>query len=152
MVFTVFTIVFLPPSFMSSFLALDISQFPWKDGKLSLSYVLKSLLSVSFGIIVPTLLFAFYGDFAEKLRKLRSGNTEKADPGPGGESSTSDHKATTGNGVVEYGGKYTPKGPPGGDEEQGYGGSGQQAPPADPKPPTAEHTRPAPVPNHTGKA
>lgn len=28
---------------MSSFLALDISQFPWKDGKLSLSYVLKSL-------------------------------------------------------------------------------------------------------------
>lgn len=61
MIFTVVTIVFvspntqlyehspmtdflkLPPSFMSSFLALQISQFPWKDDKLPLSYVLKTL-------------------------------------------------------------------------------------------------------------
>ncbi|KAL2672658.1 hypothetical protein Neosp_013372 [[Neocosmospora] mangrovei] len=41
--FTVTTIIFLPLSFMASFLALEVSEFPWSNDKLSLSFVLQIL-------------------------------------------------------------------------------------------------------------
>jgi len=42
-VFTIVTIIFLPASFMASFLALPITQYPKTDDNFELSYVLKYL-------------------------------------------------------------------------------------------------------------
>ncbi|GAW25979.1 putative ankyrin repeat protein [Rosellinia necatrix] len=62
--FTVVTIIFLPSSFMASFLALNVSQFPWtesiNDSKLPLNWVVKTILSVSLPLSIVLLLFAFY--------------------------------------------------------------------------------------------
>ncbi|KAI1744266.1 hypothetical protein F4680DRAFT_287410 [Xylaria scruposa] len=59
MTFTVVTIIFLPASFMASFLALQVSQFPWAGDKLPLDWVLKVLLSVSVPLTVTALAIAF---------------------------------------------------------------------------------------------
>ncbi|KAI0965770.1 ankyrin repeat-containing domain protein [Xylaria arbuscula] len=54
--FTLVTILFLPLSFMASFLALDVSQFPRHGDKLSLNWVVTIILSVSLPLAV---LFSF---------------------------------------------------------------------------------------------
>ncbi|RSL81667.1 hypothetical protein CEP52_017150 [Fusarium oligoseptatum] len=60
--FTVATIIFLPLSFMASFLALEISEFPWSNDKLSLSFVLPILFTVSVAVCVPAVTMAFKWD------------------------------------------------------------------------------------------
>ncbi|KAI0875578.1 hypothetical protein GGS24DRAFT_454664 [Hypoxylon argillaceum] len=57
--FTVVTIIFLPLSFMASFLALDVAQFPRVGDKLSLNWVVKITLSVSLPLSAVLLFIAF---------------------------------------------------------------------------------------------
>ncbi|KAI0000093.1 hypothetical protein F4779DRAFT_604959 [Xylariaceae sp. FL0662B] len=63
MVFTTVTIVFLPLSFMSSFFAISIAQFPRDetsdDVKWPLQYLCGLLFGISIAVIVPLLLVAF---------------------------------------------------------------------------------------------
>ncbi|KAI1639109.1 hypothetical protein F4809DRAFT_172745 [Biscogniauxia mediterranea] len=63
MVFTVVTIIFLPPSFMSSFFAISVAQFPHdqSSGEVSwpLSYLSGLLFGISFAIVILILLCAF---------------------------------------------------------------------------------------------
>ncbi|KAI1302722.1 ankyrin repeat-containing domain protein [Xylaria venustula] len=57
--FTLVTILFLPLSFMASFLALDVSQFPRHGDKLSLNWVVTIILSVSLPLAVLFFFVAF---------------------------------------------------------------------------------------------
>ncbi|KAI0602483.1 hypothetical protein F4775DRAFT_537433 [Biscogniauxia sp. FL1348] len=63
MVFTVVTIVFLPLSFMTSFFAISVTQFPHDQasGEVSwpLSYLFGLLFGISFAIVIPLLFVAF---------------------------------------------------------------------------------------------
>ncbi|RYC58665.1 hypothetical protein CHU98_g7543 [Xylaria longipes] len=56
--FTVVTIIFLPSSFMASFLALDVAQFPQDGDKLPLNWVVKIILSVPLSLAI--FVIAFY--------------------------------------------------------------------------------------------
>ncbi|KAI0974702.1 hypothetical protein F4678DRAFT_420543 [Xylaria arbuscula] len=57
--FTVVTVIFLPLSFMASFLALQVAQFPWDGDKLQLNWVVKIILSVSLPLSAVLLIIAF---------------------------------------------------------------------------------------------
>ncbi|KAI0549208.1 hypothetical protein F4679DRAFT_276641 [Xylaria curta] len=69
--FTVVTIIFLPLSFMASFLALDIVQFPWEGDKLPLNWVVKIILSVSLPLSVALLFIAFNLNESQRKKHLR---------------------------------------------------------------------------------
>lgn len=60
MYFTVATIIFLPLSFMASFLTIEVEEFPRGDtGNLSLKFVLIIIFSISVGLIIPSVFLAF---------------------------------------------------------------------------------------------
>ncbi|KAI6383082.1 hypothetical protein MCOR25_000270 [Pyricularia grisea] len=62
MVFTIVTIIFLPMSFLSSFFALEIIEFPRDDEnelRLGLSWTLMYIIAVTAAIAVPLVLIAF---------------------------------------------------------------------------------------------
>ncbi|KAI4601365.1 hypothetical protein KJ359_012557 [Pestalotiopsis sp. 9143b] len=73
MLFTVVTILFLPLSFMSAFFAVAIDAFPLDaNGKLSLGYVLKYMLSISAGLSIPFMIIAFNLDrFGKWMGRVR---------------------------------------------------------------------------------
>ncbi|KAI0542173.1 hypothetical protein GGR58DRAFT_341144 [Xylaria digitata] len=82
MMFTVVTIIFLPVSFMASFLALNVKQFLWGDDKLPLRWVVTVILSVSLPLSAVFLGVAFnldksqrhinFGWIPKYLRKVKS--------------------------------------------------------------------------------
>ncbi|KAF2965952.1 hypothetical protein GQX73_g7619 [Xylaria multiplex] len=82
MMFTVVTIIFLPGSFMASFLALNVAQFPWGEDKLPLRWVVKVILSVSLPLSTVFLSVAFnldksqrhkhFGWFTKRLPEVQS--------------------------------------------------------------------------------
>jgi hypothetical protein len=65
MVFTIVTIVFVPMSFIASFFAINISEFPQGSNNspsLPLSYVSKYLFGIGLGISIPFIFLAFAVD------------------------------------------------------------------------------------------
>ncbi|KAK0657865.1 ankyrin repeat-containing domain protein [Cercophora newfieldiana] len=71
MYFTVVTIIFLPLSFMASFLTIEVEEFPRsEDGHLRLDFVLKVILSVSVALIIPFVLVAFNLDPKRRTKNL----------------------------------------------------------------------------------
>ncbi|KAK3291566.1 uncharacterized protein B0H64DRAFT_248055 [Chaetomium fimeti] len=71
--FTVATIIFLPLSFMSSFLTIEVKQFPrGDDGKLSIDFVLQVIFAVSVILIVPSVLVAFNLDHESRAKRRAS--------------------------------------------------------------------------------
>lgn len=61
MMFTIVTIVFLPMSFITSFFALNVVEFPHADGStyLPLSYVSKYIFGIGISVSIPLILLAF---------------------------------------------------------------------------------------------
>ncbi|KAK4196139.1 ankyrin repeat-containing domain protein [Triangularia verruculosa] len=77
MYFTVATIIFLPLSFMASFLTIEVDEFPrGEGGNLSLDFVIKVILAVSIALIVPSVVVAFNLD--PKEREKRKGAIRQA--------------------------------------------------------------------------
>ena len=69
LLFTIITIVFLPLSFMASFFALQIVDFP----RLTLSFVLRYMLPISAAVSVPCIIIALNFDlFSDLERRLVS--------------------------------------------------------------------------------
>lgn len=75
MVFTIVTIVFLPLSFIASFFAINIREFPrTSDGNPSmpLGYVSKYLFGIGFAVSIPLIVIALLlDDFKDGLWQLR---------------------------------------------------------------------------------
>lgn len=87
MVFTIVTIVFLPMSFISSFMTIDIAQFP-RDG-LSLGYVSKIIFPIGLGISLPLIALAFsLNSFKAAQRSVLRSLRQRQQPTPS--SSTDD--------------------------------------------------------------
>jgi Mg2+ and Co2+ transporter CorA len=87
MVFTIVTIIFLPLSFISSFFAINIEQFPHRPGgdepSLQLSWVSKYMFGIGLAISIPfiaiALSFDAIGDFLREVRRrLRDRKTRRA--------------------------------------------------------------------------
>jgi ankyrin repeat protein/Mg2+ and Co2+ transporter CorA len=78
MMFTIVTIIFLPLSFIASFFAINVQEFPHADGStdLPLAYVAKYIFGIGFAISIPLILLALsvddikYGS-VEAYRRLR---------------------------------------------------------------------------------
>lgn len=64
MVFTIVTVIFLPLSFIASFFAINVQEFPHADGNtnLPLPYVLKYIFGIGFAISIPLILLALSVD------------------------------------------------------------------------------------------
>ncbi|KAL1979537.1 hypothetical protein VTN96DRAFT_5584 [Rasamsonia emersonii] len=64
MVFTIVTVIFLPLSFIASFFAINVQEFPHADGNpnLPLSYVLKYIFGIGFAISIPLIMLALSVD------------------------------------------------------------------------------------------
>jgi ankyrin repeat protein/Mg2+ and Co2+ transporter CorA len=64
MMFTIVTIFFLPLSFIASFFAINVAEFPHADGNtnLPLSYVSKYIFGIGFSISIPLILLALSVD------------------------------------------------------------------------------------------
>jgi hypothetical protein len=65
-IFTMVTIIFLPLSFMASFFALDIAEFPADDAGQTnwpLHRVCALLFGISFAVIIPFITLAFVSDW-----------------------------------------------------------------------------------------
>lgn len=66
MVFTIVTVVFLPLSFIATLFTINIRELPHEPGSsepsLPLSYVLKYMLSISFGISIPIIIIVLSFD------------------------------------------------------------------------------------------
>ncbi|KAK1763331.1 ankyrin repeat-containing domain protein [Phialemonium atrogriseum] len=82
MAFTFITIVFLPLSFMTSFLAINIAEFPHKNPEsLSLAFVAKYTFSISIGFTIPCVVLAFnmarLSKLFKKALKLFNGRSPK---------------------------------------------------------------------------
>ena len=74
MVFTIVTIVFLPLSFIASFFAINIREFPRLDdsSSLPLAYVSKYMFGIGFAVSIPLVVIALsLGDLGDMLRQLR---------------------------------------------------------------------------------
>jgi hypothetical protein len=78
MMFTIVTIIFLPLSFIASFFAINIEEFPHDNGStnLPLSYVLKYIFGIGFSISIPLILLALSVDdirhgSREAFRRIR---------------------------------------------------------------------------------
>ncbi|KAK0670634.1 ankyrin repeat-containing domain protein [Cercophora samala] len=71
MYFTVATIIFLPLSFMASFLTIEVEEFPrvGESGNLSLGFVIKIIFATSIGVIIPSVFLAFNLD--KRIRDQR---------------------------------------------------------------------------------
>ncbi|KAF3406321.1 Ankyrin repeat and protein kinase domain-containing protein 1 [Talaromyces pinophilus] len=67
MIFTIVTIIFLPLSFITSFFALNLAEFPHTGGvtDLHLSFVSKYIFGVGFAISIPLILFAFAAQYVK---------------------------------------------------------------------------------------
>ncbi|KAK4247358.1 ankyrin repeat-containing domain protein [Corynascus novoguineensis] len=73
MYFTVATIIFLPLSFMASFLTIEVDEFPrGTGGKLSLDFVLKVIFAVSVTLIVPSVIVAFNLDHKSRRERVQA--------------------------------------------------------------------------------
>lgn len=59
-VFTIVTIIFLPASFMASFFALPITQYPKINQNFDLRYVIKYLVATTVALAVPFIILALY--------------------------------------------------------------------------------------------
>lgn len=78
MVFTIVTIIFLPLSFITSFFAINISEFPRDNNgqeSIPISYVSRYTFGIGFGISIPLILVALSIDnihdgFQESLRRI----------------------------------------------------------------------------------
>ncbi|KAK1752328.1 ankyrin repeat-containing domain protein [Echria macrotheca] len=71
MYFTVVTIVFLPLSFMASFLTINVDEFPsTTGGGLHLSFVLEVIFTVSLALVLPSLLMAFNLDQSTRNARM----------------------------------------------------------------------------------
>ncbi|KAI8631754.1 hypothetical protein F5Y19DRAFT_424716 [Xylariaceae sp. FL1651] len=98
LIFTFVTIVFLPLSFITSFLALDIDQFPKDEKSGETNWPLERAVAYLFGIsaafIVPFLVIVFRIDGISKLFERKTGLGPSIRPGPdhdpGSESSEDD--------------------------------------------------------------
>ncbi|KAK3365337.1 hypothetical protein B0T24DRAFT_432204 [Lasiosphaeria ovina] len=73
MAFTVATIIFLPLSFMSSFLAINVDQFPHTEGGVELDFILKVMFSVSVAVAVPAVIIAFNLDMSKWKKRFKWG-------------------------------------------------------------------------------
>lgn len=65
MMFTIVTIVFLPLSFIASFFAINVAEFPHEQSgntNLPLSYVSKYIFGIGFAISIPLVLLALSVD------------------------------------------------------------------------------------------
>lgn len=76
MIFTLVTIIFLPMSFIASFFAIDIVDFPhdFSNGNsgLPLGYVAKYLFGIGFAVSIPLIAIAFvYTDLEGWIRTTR---------------------------------------------------------------------------------
>ena len=67
MVFTIVTIIFLPMSWMATFFAINILEFPHDSigggggtNGMHLSYVAKYMFGISFSISIPLIIIAFF--------------------------------------------------------------------------------------------
>ena len=93
MVFTIVTVIFLPMSFISSFFAIEFSE--WGGGsRLTMGYVSKFMFGIGLGISIPLIVMAlFVEDFKmlakkafagtqARVRRSRFGGAEGADEGP----------------------------------------------------------------------
>jgi hypothetical protein len=77
MVFTIVTIIFLPLSFISSFFAINIREFPHEPGgdepSLQLSWVSKYMFGIGLAISIPFIVIALsfdaIGDFFREVRR-----------------------------------------------------------------------------------
>ncbi|KAK4196138.1 ankyrin repeat-containing domain protein [Triangularia verruculosa] len=77
MYFTVATIIFLPLSFMASFLTIEVEEFPRGDsGNLSLDFVITIILAISIALIIPSVILAFNLD--KRTRDQRWDNILKS--------------------------------------------------------------------------
>ena len=90
MIFTLVTIIFLPMSFIASFFAIDIVDFPhdFSNGNsgLPLGYVTKYLFGIGFAVSIPLIAVAFiYTDLEGWIRTARRklGLGKKRDAGGG---------------------------------------------------------------------
>jgi ankyrin repeat protein/Mg2+ and Co2+ transporter CorA len=78
MLFTIVTIIFLPLSFIASFFAINVAEFPHDSisTSLPLSYVAKYIFGIGFSISIPMILLALSVDdirhgFREASRRIR---------------------------------------------------------------------------------
>lgn len=74
MVFTIVTIVFLPLSFIASFFAINIREFPRFDGNssLPLAYVSKYMFGIGFAVSIPLIVIALsLGDIGDMFRQFK---------------------------------------------------------------------------------
>lgn len=72
--FTIVTIIFLPLSFIASFFAIPVTQYPHDDGNLSLplGYVSRYTFGVGFAISIPLVVIALnLGDIGDFIREVR---------------------------------------------------------------------------------
>jgi hypothetical protein len=81
MVFTIVTIVFVPMSFIASFFAINIAEFPQgrnDSPSLPLRYVAKYLFGIGLGISIPFIFLAFaVDDVVGLFRRLTSPVTKR---------------------------------------------------------------------------
>jgi hypothetical protein len=81
MVFTIVTIVFVPMSFIASFFAINIAEFPQgrnDSPSLPLRYVSKYLFGIGLGISIPFIFLAFaVDDVVGLFRRLTSPLTKR---------------------------------------------------------------------------
>jgi hypothetical protein len=78
MMFTIVTIIFLPLSFIASFFAINVAEFPHDSNSTSLplSYVVKYIFGIGFSISIPMIILALSVDdirdgFREALLRIR---------------------------------------------------------------------------------
>ena len=72
--FTIVTIIFLPLSFIASFFAIPVTQYPHDDGNLSLplGYVSRYTFGIGFAISIPLVVIALnLGDIGDLIREVR---------------------------------------------------------------------------------
>lgn len=72
MVFTIVTIVFLPLSFIASFFAINVSDFPRNgaNGGLPLGYVSRYMFGIGFAVSIPLIVIALVLDDVGKIVKV----------------------------------------------------------------------------------
>lgn len=59
-VFTIVTIIFLPASFMTAFLALPIAEFSKSNSNFELAYAIKYIMIITAALAVPFVILALY--------------------------------------------------------------------------------------------
>lgn len=88
MVFTIVTIIFLPMSFIASFFAINIIEFPHDSSNggsgIHLGYVAKYMFGIGLGVSIPLIVIAFvFGDFKGwilSFKRLFSSRRDRVHP------------------------------------------------------------------------